>query len=352
MNPFVSVHMIVKENTHLGESFGNGCFYSLHEAQYPNEIVLIDNGCPEFMTTNVFEPWKLKFKDIDCNFKIIKSDLTKFCDLRNLCLEHTNPNSDFITWQDFDEVFYPEDLDLVKNYLMPEHIGAGKIWSYFYHTVISPFQVQVNVNKVKAKQGLNLDDYRNSKDNIFSYNKNLRWEGDVHEHLHNLTSDREVQSNLEYMHYGYCKAQWRIMLKWLKYALLEFGHIGVYKDETIDVDEDGNNILDSKKERVKSVQLDYLRSWRSPDNIIHDRREFCRTYPEVSIGTKDHIPDGAKLIIGDCKTEADWISNLNKLDSNEFWLRWQDKYKEVGSWKNTLDWAVGEMEKVGWSAAW
>lgn len=343
MNPFVSVHMIVKENTHLGEKFLNGAFTSLWESNYPNEVILIDNGSSDFIFEKVYEPWKVKFQDFDCELKVIKSPLTKFCDLRNLCLELTDPNTSFFSWLDSDEVLWPEDLDILKNYIMPEHSTASVIWSYFYHCVINPFQAQTNVTKIRAKVEQNIDDYRCCKDNIFSYKKDMKWVGSVHEKLRGLNTGNAVQSQVEYMHYGYCRPQYKTFLKWLKYALLEFGHVGVYKDELIEWEVDGVK---------KSKMRDYLRDWRDPFNILYDRQEICRPIPETKIGMRDYFPAGHNVIVGDCKNGEDWEKHIMSIDDHSFAEKWRDKYKEMGSWKNTLDWVVEEGEKCGWSIAW
>ncbi len=352
--PYVSVHMIVKENTNLGAKFLDGAFHSLREASYPNEIILVDNGSADFIHDKVYSIWKEEFKNVDCDLKIIKSDLSVFCDLRNLCIENTSKSSDFIHWIDSDEIYYPEDLDFVKQYIMPQE-GIKMIWSYFYHFMINPFNVQINGDAIKSKRQLNLMDYLISKDNIFAYTKDLRWKGGVHEHLFNQKDGRVVdntESKLEYLHYGYTKLQWKVFLKWLRYDMIEHGHVNGYKKENIDIDSEGDNVLHSGKPKVKQIQKDYLRDWRDPNNICWDRIPFSRPYPDVVMGTKDHLPEGAIKLIGSCKTPEDWNKYLNSIDDISFWDWWQALYKKEGSWCNTLDAVVERCQKENWSSAW
>lgn len=337
--PFVSVHQIVKENTNLGCEFINACYTSLLESGYPNEIVVVDNGSAPFVF-DVYSEWKKKFKDIDCNFILIKSDANTFCDLRNRCLESTYPKADFIMWCDSDEVWYPEDLDFLKTYVMLDTKNIAQIWTYFYHFITHPFQIQVDPIQLK-KNELTLDFIRCSKDNIFKYHKGLQWtkEKKVHEKMSNVLEGEAVWSTQsEYLHYGYCRHQWRTFLKWLHYDIIEHGHVGGYKDENI-TDKDGNIV----------EQKDYLRDWRVPNgNFLWDRNAICIPYPATEIGSRDYLPEGAKQLIGDCKNEKDWIKRIDDLDGNEFLHRWEEKVKEVGSWKNSLDWVVEECQKTNW----
>lgn len=340
-NPFVSVHIISKETSKLGQKFLEGCFTSLYNSRYPNEIVLVDNGSFKYIFDEVYEVWKPKFKEFDCDFKLVNTDYGDF-ELRNICLQHTNPCSDWIHWIDTDEVYYEEDLSFLKDYIMPEHRGAGVMWSYFYHFMITPFQVQVTPQKVRAGEPLNIDDYRSSKDNIFAYNKNLVWKGKVHEHMYNVNDDRNIQTGVEYLHYGYCRPQLVTFVKWLKYALLEFGHIGMYKDETITLEYNGVK---------QDVQVEHLRDWRTPCSMIWDRWMYCRPYPNLEMQTKQHIPDGSKHIIGDCKSNSDWIRYIDKLDPNvnDYMRAWLKKKREMGTWKKTLDWVVEDLQQRNWN---
>jgi len=331
--------MIVKENTHLGEKFLNACFKSLHEGYYPNEIILIDNGSSDFIL-DLQNQWKKDLKDdLDCNVKIINSDLKDFTSLRNLCIEHTSPTTDFMHWIDSDEVYYPQDLDRLKNYIMPANPHASEIWTLFYHFMINPFMIQDKC----------------SKDNIFGFHKGLKWQGKTHEKLHNKKQGSIVGNSatrVEYLHYGYIRHQWRTCLKWLHYDYIQHGHVNGYK-------------LENLEENSKTVQKDWFRDWRDPNHVVHDRRRCCSLFPngkeEITVKLlqdgklkplhyycKTDLPDAALELMNGCKNEQQWIAYIDSLDGNDFWEQWQDKKNEVGSWRETLDWVVDEMNKIDW----
>lgn len=333
----MSVHIICKEHTNLGAEFLNGCLASLHEAGYPDEIVFINNSISKRIADEL-ETWVKQFKEIDCNLKIIPSDLKRFADLRNLALEHTNPVSTYVNWIDSDEIYFAEGLDTLKNYIMQEE-GISQIFSYFYHYMINPFQVQVTLEKIDKKQPLTLDDYRITKDNIFKYNKNLHWKSNVHEHMFGISDGFSVHApNVEYLHYGYCRSQICTCLKWLHYAVLEHGNVNCYKQERIVQTSDG-----------KEVTVDHFAGWRNPSTIVQDRVPYCKPYPCPEVGTKEFLPDAAVKLLHGCKNDEDWQKYITSLDGTEIWDWWQDLHKKYGNWKYTLDIVVERMEKENWN---
>lgn len=328
--PFISVHIISKENTQLGELFVEGCLACLLDARYPNEIVLVDNGSSD-KCFDIYETYKRRFReDADCDLKLIKSDGTNFRVLRNTCLEYTNPVTDLFHWIDSDEMYYPEDLDVLKNSYIPT-IGAHTIRqldTYFYHFMIHPFQVQINEEKVKENNDKVKDFYRIRKDNMFGYHRGVTWdknEGeqeDVHEHVQNQRDGYWVQSQCEYLHLGYIREQWKIFLKWLHYDMIKEGHINRYKLE----------INDS----------------RTPNQIVSDRGlpNASRAFPNQY--AREYTHEHFNNMLGGCKNGQDWEAYLAKLNTSNFWEAWQDKRKELGNWPDTLDWAVEESVKAKW----
>lgn len=327
---FISVHMIVKENTKLGLKFLNGCFQSLYDAQYPDEIVLCDNGSfkPVF---GIYHQWISKFKSYGCNVKLFQSDAKDFTGLRNECLSRTNRDAHYWHWIDSDEMYYPEDLDVLKNDLIQDRTDIRQIWTYFYHFMIHPWQIQDKC----------------TKDNFFRFTPNVRWYGGVHEHVHpdSLPEGSILQSNVEYLHYGYVRQQWRTCLKWLHYDWIQHGHLNGYKRENCQ-NSDGS-----------ITQKDWFRDWRHPNSILWDRNSVCKPYPS-DIGTKDYVCQGAEDLVNpqflfDTKFDElnanNWNDYIEELDKNEFWQKWQDKNKEVGNWTDTLDWVVDEMVKCDWN---
>lgn len=349
MIPFVSTHILSKETTNLGVKFLEAAFTSLHQAAYPNEIVILDNGSFEPIF-DLYSTWIPKFKEFDCEVKIIKSDANNFCDLRNQCLEHTNPNATYIHWQDTDEVYYPEDLDILKNNVIPNHPKFGMGWSTFYHFMIHPFQIQADNLKTKKIHELVKDDCRSSKDNMFWYHKGLKWVPTkrVHEKMGNVLNFPSLHTGMEYCHFGYIRPQWVTCLKWLHYDIIEHGHVGHYKTENVFVTEDGVEVPDGTP-NSKMIQKEYLREWRTPTkDFLWDRRAVCLPFPNVTC--REYLPEAAVTMLNGCTNEKEWSEYCGKLDSIEFLERWEQKYKECNnSWSATLDWVVQEMEKVKWA---
>lgn len=326
-DPFVSVHMIAKENTNLGMKFLDACFQSLIEARYPNELVFIDNGCASYVKEKVRDIYVKKFKDFDCNLKIIDfPDNTDFCNLRNQCILNTYENTDYMHWIDTDEVYYPEDLDILKHHKMKEIENISMIWTFFYHFIIDPFNVQADNKKTKTDAQLGPNDIRSIKDNVFGFHKDIRWKPNelVHEHIANKKGGYELESECNYLHYGYVRQQWRIFLKWLHYAKLEFGSVDCYKKHG------------------------ELHNDRSPNQIISDRKKITVPYPNL-VSIHQNLPDAAIELINGCTNEAEWLEYMDKLDSNQFWLDWIKDYEAKGNWADTLDVILEKCEKANWS---
>lgn len=354
MHPFVSVHMIVKEQTQLGIKFLDACLESLHEASYPNELVIVDNGSH----TDVFDlysTWRPLFENFDCDFKIIKSDCKNFMDLRNTCLDHTSPFTDYFHWIDSDEVYYSSDLDLLKNECMAKEKNVRQIWTYFYHFMINPFMVQSDNLRRKKLEELTIDEYRSSKDNIFGYHQGIRWgkgaDGQikkVHEKVENKKEGKDVDFECSYLHLGYTRKAFETMFKWMHYDYIEHGHINHYKMENVSHLEDGTEV-ENGTPNSKMTQKEYLRDWRVPNgDFLQDRRKYCTPFPNKVC--REDLPESFITLLNGCKNESDWLTYINKLDKDsEFLNKWVEEYNKTKSWASTMDWCLAEAIKNDWS---
>src|SRR5947208_1150748 len=130
MELFISVHMIVKERTNLGYKFLEAAFTSLYEATYPHEIILIDNGSSDKVLNTLYPKWIEKFKKVGITLKAYCNSSDDFGELRNQCIALTSPLAHIVHWIDSDEVYFPEDLDNFKNYLLPNNFTARQFYSY------------------------------------------------------------------------------------------------------------------------------------------------------------------------------------------------------------------------------
>jgi hypothetical protein len=299
----VSTHIIIKENTNLALLFLKCCLASLKVAKWCDELIIIDNGC--------FEPIKEYLrdfqKDYHCPVKLIEDDSKKFCDLRNKALSLTDPNIKYVHWIDADETLIPEEWVPIKNILATHE--TGQVHTYGVHFMVNP----------------SLTQYTFTKENIFRFHRFLKWGKGVHEKMQN-TLPGIHQSDSHYLHFGYCKSQWRVMVRWVHYAVLEHGNVNCYKNENIE--EPGKS--------MKTVP--FFRDWRTPNTILQDRIPVCEKYggpkPVVAMPIFEH--------------ENEWEDFITKIDDQSFWIRWQQKMKEVGSWVDTLDWFVDECTKNNW----
>lgn len=319
---FISVHMIVKENTNLGVRFLNTCLEALAISEYPDELVIVDNGSIPAIF-DLYTKYTPRFPSV----KVIKSIGTDFTTIRNTCLAHTNPKADYWHWIDSDEVYYPEDLDTLKHTIVGDRLDIRQVWTYFWHFMIHPWQIQAYAKK----------------DNFFKFTPNVFWHGGVHEHVAGLPVGDHLDSNCQYLHYGYARQQWRTCLKWLHYDHIQWGHLNGYKLENIEQPD------------KSIIQKDWFRDWRYPDNILQDRQDICKPYPGPPEETRDYVPDCIKdILLAPAKgfdkpiTPETWNEFVNFIDPHEFWSAWQDKHKEVGNWKDTLDWVQAEMVKCDW----
>jgi hypothetical protein len=235
--------------------------------------------------------------------KLIEDDSKVFCDLRNKALENTNPSAKYFHWIDSDEVLIPKEWTPIKEMLAT--YDTGQVHTYGIHLMVNP----------------SLTQYTFTKENIFRLHRFLKWGKGVHEKMQNPLPGIH-QADVHYLHFGYCKSQWRTFIKWIHYDMIEFGHVNRYKDENVD-----------------GKIVDYLRDWRNPNAILQDRIQASEKY-------KGEKPNVAMRIF---EHENDWETFIRSVDDQSFWIGWQEKFKELGSWKVTLDWVVEEQSKAGWN---
>lgn len=313
---YVSTHFIVKETTELGRRFLDAALASLWESQCTDEVVFIDNGCTP-LVRETYESWLKKFEGegLSIKAKVIPEALT-FCDLRNTALDMTSPFCEWIVLQDSDEARIPEDWKGLPKILEDVPPSTGSLMTQLLHLMIEPTLIQENYIPKAV---------------VIRYNADVRWTGKVHEE-YKIPQKKVIETRLRYLHFGYCRAQWRTFLKWLRYAQLEHGNLDVYKRENAFTEVEGTKVLKT---------LPWLRDWRTPDGILEDRRAAsCKPYTGP-------IPAFCKELF-DVSAAGKWREFLRELDPEGFWESWKAKQVELGSWEATLDWVQTEMEKVGW----
>ena len=308
MNPYISVQIIAKENTVFGEKLFRACLGSLAEADYANQLILIDNGCSQ----GVVDSWmqfrkELVGRGVNTLYlpypTVQRSDT--FASLRNMAMAKTDDETDFIHWIDTDEIYFPEKLTAFKKHLGESPNLAVQVLP-LQHFMVVPNMLQ--------------EAY--PKDVVYRYNLNLGWGKGVHEQIQNRCPGDRLDYDMQYLHFGYCRRQWRIALKWLHYDMIEHGHVGHY---------------------IKEWNEDW-KPGQTPDNIVSDRLKISKPYTGMFPLALDN-EFGNHLL----DNEAEWVAYLNTLDSDEFWVRWQEMAEKAGSrWGATADWAAVEAEKSQW----
>jgi len=243
----------------------------------------------------------MNFNNIQ-NSWIINEGEYDFSTLRNKALDSISINPDYIYWIDGDEVAFPEELKRLK-YILDGYAGVSEVCQEMVHFMISPDQYQDVIRK----------------NNMFRYNKNLRWDKSVHECLINKTEGEVLNLNTKYLHFGYCRHQVMRFIRWLQYAYLEHGNVNCYRENIENID---------GKDKV----VDYLRDWRTPNTILQDRIPLCKPY-------KDEYPASCDSWLKEWKDSGLlWEEYIYKFDPeiSKLWNEWQELYKKHGSWKDTL----------------
>lgn len=315
MNPWVSVQIIAKETTPLGELFYQCCLRALFDSMWPDEVIVIDNGCSKEVVTMVNEFKSLfSVKSVPVHITTLPDNAT-YSELRNTALQATNPKANIFHWVDTDEVYFPEQLNALKMDLTKTR-DFKQAYTYFYHFCFSPKQIQ----------------FKATKDNIFRYTPDLRWEKGVHEHVAGLVGTEQIQTNITYLHLGYLRPQWQTCLKWLHYDMIEHGNVDRYKDERFE--DESTGAIYTKP---------YFRDWRTPDTVLQDRVAECDKNPEWD---PNEVPEAARPIFD---RSDDWADFLLETEDHEFWDWWVEERTVRGSWAATLDAVVERMEACGWS---
>jgi len=291
--PKISVHILAKETTELGNRLFESCVQSILDADYAYEIIIVDNGC---------EPGLVDGQWGECQITVIDgTNIADFAALRNLALEYTGKDCTHFHWIDTDECYPKETLSKLKEMAKNDNISAITTW--FWHFMIDPTQWQEQQNKT----------------NFYKLVPGIKWELPVHEHLVGYDKTKVAHLNASYHHYGYIRPQWVQALKWIKYDVWQKGNANHYRE-----------YYDGGWEKV----VDYYSDERTPDQCLEDRRSYCSKY----IG--NHTDGFEKNIIepwiDSGKTWNEWLKTINDCT---MWDEWEEKRKELGSWKDTISWA-------------
>lgn len=185
------------------EPFLAACLESLYGAV--DKIALNDNsGLSQHENLAMVQESRLfKAGQID----IIPSDFIGFGPCRELCLKkirETASAEDWVIFVDCDEVHTPRLTSITRSILpcLPAKIGI--VDGYFYQF----FQFPRYITSLDHRHNL-----------MFRYNPAITWQGNVHEHVVNLTGERCVLP-YRYFHYGFMKSHRDISAKWALYGSL------------------------------------------------------------------------------------------------------------------------------------
>lgn len=146
----------------------------------------------------------------DGRVHIIPSEFKGFGYCRTLCLDYLrehHPRNTWVLYIDADEVHPPSISHLTRNIIAELPQCVGIVDGYFYQFFLS------------HRYYLSLDRRHNL---FFRFNKDVRWEGKVHEKPVNLRGCREAFP-YRYFHYGYLTNPRDILSKWSLYADLGDG---------------------------------------------------------------------------------------------------------------------------------
>lgn len=146
-----------------------------------------------------------------------------FAEARNILLDLVS-EGDHVLWVDSDEVFFPEQLLVLKEKILPDYDDTS---THFIHFCLSTRFYEHFEKRV----------------NIFRKTQGTRWEGKVHEKVvHEDGLRRLFNSSLLYHHYGYCRNQSLIAENWKQYTSLEGDN-----PERIDQEYPDGQCLDHRK---------------------------------------------------------------------------------------------------------
>ncbi len=317
MDPRVSVQIIAKETTPLGKLLFSCCLQALHDSDWADEIILVNDGCSADVIKMV-EGFDYAFQEKGVKFLTVLLTERKdynYSELRQAALDKTGEGMNVYHWVDTDEVYFPDHLSNFKETLRQKVEVFSQAYTYFYHMIFDPRTWQ----------------FKATKDNIFGFNGQQLWSKGVHEKVVGIQPGSKVQTNIEYLHFGYLRPQWQTCLKWLHYDMIEHGHVDGYKDERL---EDANGNVYTKP---------WFRDWRTPNTILDDRRPESE---ENGPWPDDKIPDAARPIF---EHTGRWDEFLLETEDHTFWKNWESNAKAQGSWKDTLDIVIAAMTRCGWA---
>lgn len=311
MEAKISVHILAKETTEFGRRLFKACLEDLLEAGYAHEIIVVDNGCSGDVRDMAKGMLNTVFDEKGVGWAWTIDESKDFAALRNRALKVTSKDCTHFHWIDTDECYPADTLQKLKD--MCQDMSFSAIMSYFTHFMIDPTQWQQTENKI----------------NLYKIVPGLRWELPVHEHLVGYDKERVGWANVEYHHYGYIRPQWVQALKWLRYDVWHKGHANHYREY---FDEGWDKIMD------------YYSDERTPNQCLIDRKPYCQKYiGKYTEGFKRNVLypwDKSGLLW------EEWLKN--EVGGWEFWEQWEEKRKELGSWKATIGWACKEygLEEV------
>ena len=300
--PKISVHILAKETTELGARLFESCVESILDADYAHEIIVIDNGCDIDLGGEVkLGRVRKLMKGFPHTWDYDARDKTDFAELRNMALHATSPECTHFHWIDTDECYPKETLSKLKETAKNDNISAITTW--FWHFMIDPTMWQEQQNKT----------------NFYKLVPGIKWELPVHEHLVGYDKTKVAALNASYHHYGYIRPQWVQALKWIKYDVWQKGNANHYRE-----------YFDGGHDKV----VDYYSDGRTPDECLEDRRPYCSKY--IGAHTDGFEKNIIEPWIDSGKTWNEWLKTINDCT---IWDEWQEKRKELGSWKDTIGWA-------------
>lgn len=304
--PYISIQIIAKETTEFGLKMFRACLRSIVQANYASQVVLVNNGCG-VNVVNMYTEELQKLSDVDISVSIVDKD-GDFSELRNCALAYTDPETDFIHWVDTDEVYFPEKLTKFGSFLST--CDASTVVLNLVHFMCIPSKYQ--------------EIY--PKDVVYRYITSLNWGSGVHEKLGGVAPGQTIRYDMPYLHFGYCRSQWRTALKWLHYDVIAKGNPDHYKFENI-----------------HGVMVPYFRVNRTPDDVVSDRLEVSKTY------TGDYPQAWLDEQVPLLATLDEWRQYLCELDDDKFWREWQTMSEEYGGWEDTLANVVQTAKQSNWS---
>ncbi|MGH7144101.1 MAG: hypothetical protein ACREJ2_08160 [Planctomycetota bacterium] len=295
--PRISVHYVARETDAFGTLMFRASLQSLHG--YADQIVVVDNGLypgAQAMLHDLKQELPLQIVD--------GRAIREFNRLRNLALDHTPAEMDFVHKIDTDEIYLPDGLIALKKDL--HRIDVDMVVTNLVHFMIEPTLVELEA----------------PWNTLFRRSKIGAWSNRVHEGLMlDLDSDG-YRSPAKFLHFGYCRPQWRILLKWLHYAKLAVGHVDHFKY----VFRDG-------------VRYSWFQDGLTPDTILEDRRGRLTKYT-------GEYPAAMQAWFGEyLKSDRPWREWVASRADPALWQRWQERRRACGNWEDTLEPMLAEYTR-------